>query len=63
MNFKMTYVIFGFKMGKRLMLVQDATHGQDAGTRWFPPFNFGQDATQNKTTDTRIAQLQSFTKS
>lgn len=60
MNFKMTYVIFGFKVRKRLMLVQDATHGQDG---FLDPFNLGQDATQNKTTDTRIAQLQSFTKS
>lgn len=42
------------------MLVQDATHGQDG---FLDPFNLGQDATQNKTTDTRIAQLQSFTKS
>lgn len=30
MNFKMTYVIFGFKVRKRLMFVRDAILGQDA---------------------------------
>jgi len=35
MNSKMTHVIFGFKMRKRLMLVKDATHGQDAGQDGF----------------------------
>ena len=58
MNSKMTHVIFGFKMRKRLMLVKDATHGQDAGQDGFIH------STLDKiTTDTRIAQLQSFTKS